>query len=78
MAIQEDLKMRFANKTNKKNGLKDIEIKSEYIHTLNTHKNDVRIATHIMQFMFLSFDGFQFTFAYFPTTCAKHIFPCGI
>ena len=71
MAVQEDLKMGFSNKTNKIDGLTDIGSTAEYIHTLNTHKNDVRIATHMMQFMFLSFDGFRFPFAYFPTTGAN-------
>ena len=38
MAVQEDLKMGFSNKTHKIDGLIDIGSTAEYIHTLKTHK----------------------------------------
>lgn len=35
-------------------------------YLLNTHTNDTETATHIMQFIYLSFGGFRFPIAY-PT-----------
>lgn len=71
MGIQDDLKMSFHGGKNTVDGLVDMGSLAEDIHSLNTHENELRLATHVMQFLFLSYDGFRFPFAYFPTTGAN-------
>ena len=60
----------FGNK-NTVDGLVDMGSFAEDVYTLNNHKNALRLATHILQFIFLSYDGFRFPFAYFPSTGAN-------
>ena len=71
MSVQEDLKMGFFENQNKIDGLTDMGKMPENLHLLTTHKSDVRIATHVMQFIFLSYDGFRFPFAYYPSMGAN-------
>jgi hypothetical protein len=51
-------------------GLTDVTEESRYIQILKTHKNDVAIATHALQFLFLGVTGFRLPFAHFATTGA--------
>ena len=71
MAIQEDLKMAFGNNKISLDGLVDLGSTCSNMHLLNTHCNDIRLASHILQFIFLGYDGFRFPFAYYPTTGAN-------
>jgi hypothetical protein len=66
MAIQENLKMSFYGGKNTADGLVDMGNFAEDLHKLNNHKSELRFTTHILQFIFLSYDGFRFPFAYFP------------
>jgi hypothetical protein len=54
-------------------GLTDVTEESRYIQILKTHKNDVALATHALQFLFLGVTGFRFPFAHFATTGA-HVY----
>lgn len=71
MSIQDDLKMSFYGGKNTVDGLVSMGTLAEDIYALNSHKNELRLATHILQFLFLSYDGFRFPFSYFPTTGAN-------
>ena len=71
MAVQDDLKMSFYGGKNTVDGLVDMGSLAEDLYLLNQHKNELRVATHVLQFLFLSYDGFRFPFAYFPSTGAN-------
>ena len=71
MGIQDDLQMSFHGGKNTVNGLVDVGGLTVDIYFLNTHNNELRLATYVMQFLFLSYDGFNFPFAYFSTTGAN-------
>jgi hypothetical protein len=38
---------------------------------LNTTQTELKLATYVLQFMFLSYDGFRFPFAFFPSVDAN-------
>ena len=67
MSVQEDLQMSFQCGKVLVDGLVDMGQFSEDMSILNTHKKDLKPASHILQFVFLSYDGFRFPIAYFPT-----------
>lgn len=71
MAIQEDLKMSFSDGKVAIDGLVDLGSTADHLHMLNTHNNDIRLATHVLQFIFLGYDGFRFPFSYYPTIGAN-------
>ena len=71
MAIQDDLNMSFSEGQNMVDGLVDLGKFAHDMNFLNTKKNDLKLATHVLQFMFLSYDGFRFPFAYFPSVGAN-------
>ena len=71
MGIQDDLQMSFHGGKNTVNGLVDVGGLTVDIYFLNTHNNELSLATYVIQFLFLSYDGFNFPIAYFSTTGAN-------
>ena len=71
MAVQEDLKMSFGDGQISLDGLVDLGPTSAHMNLLNTHSNDIQLASHVLQFVYLGYDGFRFPFAYYPTTGAN-------
>ena len=67
MSVQEDLQMSFQCGKVLVDRLVDMGQFSEDMSVLNTHKRDLKPASHILQFVFLGYDGFRFSIAYFPT-----------
>jgi hypothetical protein len=70
MSIEGDIQFSKKGGGMKIVGLTDVTEESRYIQILKTHKNDVAIATHALQFLFLGVTGFHFPFAHFTTTGA--------
>lgn len=52
-------------------GLVDMGDVCANLHKLNSHKDELRMAKYILQFVFLGFDGFRFPIAYFPSAGAN-------
>jgi hypothetical protein len=71
MSVQDDLTMSFAEGKNLVDGLVDLGKFSQDMNFLNTKENEIKLATHVLQFMFLSYDGFRFPFAFFPSVGAN-------
>lgn len=71
MSVQEDLKMSFKDGKVSVDGLVEMGEFAEDIHILNKHSHETRSATHIMQFIFLGYDGFRFPISYYPTAGAN-------
>ena len=67
MHIQEDITLEMRGSAININGLVDMGATAAAMHKLNNHNQDIILATHVLQFMFLSFDGFRFPFAWFAT-----------
>jgi hypothetical protein len=81
MSVQEDMSIEFRGDVMKIVGLVDFGKASDVMYqsikngTKNgppdNNNNKIRLASHILQFIFLGYDGFRFPFGYFPTKGAN-------
>ena len=71
MAVKEDLQISFQEGNVNIEGLFDMGDVCPNLHKLNSHKDELRMAKYILQFVFLGFDGFRFPIAFFPSAGAN-------
>ena len=71
MSVQEDLQLSFDESNVRVEGLVDMGGVCDDLHKLNSHKDEVRMAKYVLQFVYLGFDGFRFPIAYFPSDGAN-------
>lgn len=71
MSIQSDL--QFYSKNGKKYlvGFTEVLDESILMNSIHSGKKEVKLATHVSQFIFLGFTGFRFPLFHFPTTTAS-------
>ncbi len=77
MSIQEDICMEFKDGSIKMTGLLDMGDVSDSMRNLTQNTTNVRLATHILQLVFLGYDGFRFPFVYYCSdgaTCPELFF----
>lgn len=67
MSIQSDL--QFYSKNGKKYlvGFTEVLDESKLMETIHSGKKEIKLATHVLQFVFLGFTGFRFPLFHFPT-----------
>ena len=68
MSIQDDLVIEKANGISRIVGFVDTGVEGENMRYICNKNNQKQLATHVLQFIFLGFNGFRFPFAHFPTT----------
>ena len=75
MSVQEDLSVEFRGDVMKLEGMVDLGEASNTMYQGNkkpkSDHSDIRLASHILQFIFLGYDGFRFPFGYFATKGAN-------
>lgn len=71
MSIQEDLCMCQSNGEVKLLGFVDMGNEAEYFERMCTGKSEKKLATHVLQFLYIGLNGFRFPFACFPVTQTK-------
>ena len=67
MTIQEDLQLKRTSDGFELIGFVELCEESKYINTLMGH-HTLKLATHVLQLLFLGITGFRFPIAHFPTT----------
>ena len=67
MSVQDDLQMSFSGGEISVDGIVDLGTFSEDISLLISHERKFKTASNILQFIYLSYEGFRFPVAYFPT-----------
>ena len=71
MSIQEDLVLQASGEYETLIGFVNTGEEGDVMRTLCESKTTKTLATHVLQFVFLTFGGFRFPFAHFPTTQIK-------
>lgn len=71
MSIQEDIQMIRHGLESEYTGFVDMGKESQCMRLLSSGSTTLPMATHMLQFIFLSFDGFRWPFAFFPTNGAR-------
>ena len=71
MAVQEEIVLDIRKENMQLTGLVQMGNTAASMKKLNTHKEEVTMATHILQCMFVSFDGFRWPVAYYPSSGAS-------
>lgn len=69
MSIQPDLQLKRIGQEYQLIGFTECSEESRYIDIL-TGKHDIKLATHVLQFLFIGQTGFRFPVAHFPTAQA--------
>ena len=64
MNVQEDLKVSFQDCNGKKEGLVNIKDVCADLHKLYLHKDELKKAKYVLQFVFLGFDGLRFSIVF--------------
>jgi hypothetical protein len=67
MAIQQDLEMEECCESLEFRGLVETGPECAAMPHLQSYDKCIRMASHILQFIFLGYDGFRFPFAFYPT-----------
>lgn len=52
-------------------GFKEVTDESQFIDSILSGKKEIKLATHVLQFVFLGFTGFRFPLFHFPTEQAS-------
>jgi hypothetical protein len=71
MSVQEDMSVEFRGDKMNIVGLVNIGEAANAMYQKSKNGNDIRLASHILQFIFLGYDGFRFPFGYLPTRGAN-------
>lgn len=71
MSIQSDIVLTSNNGKMKLTGMVDLGDTARAMRLMDQHCNEIRIATHVLQFIYLGYDGFRFPFAFFPSSTAS-------
>ena len=71
MSIQEDLVLQNSGEYQTLIGFVNTGEQGDFMRTLCEGKATKTLATHVLQFVFLTFGGFRFPFAHFPTVQIK-------
>ncbi|XP_033729442.1 uncharacterized protein LOC117318583 [Pecten maximus] len=71
MSIQEDLQLRRKGDEYELVGFTECTEESSHMKTLMTGTDDVKLANHVLQFVFLGHTGFRFPLAHYPTNQAS-------
>ena len=67
MSVQQEVSLKHNSKNIELCGMVDMGQTANAMHRLQHHRG-VHVATHVLQFIFLSFDGFRFPFCWYPTS----------
>ena len=71
MSIQSDLEFCSRDGNVYLWGFKEVTDESEFIESILNGKKEIKLATHVLQFVFLGFTGFRFPLFHFPTEQAS-------
>lgn len=66
MSVQEDLTLDKRKGSIKLTGLVNVGQEAKCMKEMNSGSTEARLATHILQLVFLGYDGFRFPFAHYP------------
>lgn len=71
MSIQSDLEFCSRDGNVYLWGFKEVTDESQFIDSILSGKKEIKLATHVLQFVFLGFTGFRFPLFHFPTEQAS-------
>lgn len=71
MSIQSDLQFHWRDNKTYITGFTDLGDESALVESIKTKTSEVKLATHVLQYVFLGFSGFRFPICHFPTIQAS-------